>query len=507
MYESCLLAAGSFAYIYLVNRHRRLKKAASPLARAIDASEGVSDLEDMFASDESSTEIEEDRDDLAINLSTSLDAHILPGRAKVYVKTFGCSHNTSDAEFMMGQLAAYGFQVTSDPETADACVVNSCTVKNPSQDGAVLLARKLKDQGKAVIVTGCVPQADKSNKDLEPFSLLGVEQIDQVVFAVEESLKGNRVVLLEKRKNGNVTLNLPKIRKNRLVEIIPVSSGCLGACTYCKTKHARGDLGSYPVQAIISRVHQAVAEGVVQIWFTSEDLGAYGLDINTNIAYMVEQVVYVLETQYPHVMLRLGMTNPPYMLEHAGRIAKILNHPQVFSFLHIPVQSGSDSVLRVMKREYTCADFSLLVDTLKFHVPNCTIATDVICGFPGETDEDHADTMALITKYKFPVLNISQFYARPGTPAARMKRLSAAIVKKRSSEVTSLFESYATNSRFSGSEVKVWFDEVDTVRKQTIGHTKEYTKVVIDGIDSSLLGTCAMVRVASVHKWHLHGSL
>jgi len=500
MFQS-LLAAGSFAYIYYVNRRRLRTKGPR---KALETSpDDTSDLEDLLASDSG----EDDLDDLAVNLSNNLDTHVLPGRAKVYVKTFGCSHNTSDAEFMMGQLAAYGFQLTADPESADACVVNSCTVKNPSQDSAVLLASRLKASGKAVVVTGCVPQADRGNRDLEAFSLVGVEQIDKIVFAVEESLKGNRIVLLEKRKDGNVSLDLPKIRRNKLIEIIPISSGCLGACTYCKTKHARGDLGSYRIEAIIARIRQAVAEGVRQIWFTSEDLGAFGLDIGTNIAELVERVAVVLETEFPKVMLRLGMTNPPYMLEHAERIARLLSHPQIFSFLHIPVQSGSDSVLRVMKREYSNEDFSRLIQILKNQVPNITIATDIICGFPGETDEDHQASLDLISQHKFPVLNISQFYARPGTPAARMKRLSAAVVKKRSTEVTSLFETYGTNERYLGQTVKVWFDEIDPSRGQTVGHTKEYTKVVISDSRPDLLGESGFVEIGNFQKWHISGML
>lgn len=132
------------------------------------------------------------------------------------------------------------------------------------------------------------------------------------------------------------------------------------------------------------------------------------------------------------VMLRVGMTNPPYIMEHLEDIAELLNHPNVYAFLHVPVQSGSNKVLEDMKREYTIEDFKKVVDTLRsrhisttdqcsffFRVPGITIATDIICGFPTETEEDFEQTMQLCQEYKFPVLNISQFYPRPGTPAAR----------------------------------------------------------------------------------------
>ena len=165
--------------------------------------------------------------------------------------------------------------------------------------------------GKPVIVSGCVPQGDRNLKGLEEVSVLGVTQIDRVVEVVEEALKGHKVKLLAKKELP--ILDLPKIRKNRLVEIIPLSTGCLGSCTYCKTRHARGKLGSYDPGAIVERVRQAVSEGVLEIWLTSEDTGAYGRDINTDLPTLLKAIVKELPDT---CMLRLGMTNPPFILEH-----------------------------------------------------------------------------------------------------------------------------------------------------------------------------------------------
>ena len=117
-------------------------------------------------------------------------------------------------------------------------------------------------------------------------------------------------------------------------------------------------------------------------------------------------------------MLRVGMTNPPYMLQHLDEIAQLLRHPRCYAFLHVPVQSGSDSVLHGMRREYTCAEFETVAKQLTAEVPEMTLATDIICGFPGETEADHDATLRLVSHYKFPILNISQFYPRQGTPAA-----------------------------------------------------------------------------------------
>jgi threonylcarbamoyladenosine tRNA methylthiotransferase CDKAL1 len=136
----------------------------------------------------------------------------------------------------------------------------------------------------------------------------------------------------------------------------------LNECTYCKTKHARGELGSYYPFEIVDRVKQSFEEGVVEIWLTSEDTGAYGRDIGTNIVELLWKLVEVIPEG---CMLRIGMTNPPYILEHLEQMALILAHPRVYAFLHIPIQSASDAVLADMKREYCCDDFKKIVDYLR----------------------------------------------------------------------------------------------------------------------------------------------
>uniref|UniRef100_A0A8B9KWV1 tRNA-t(6)A37 methylthiotransferase n=1 Tax=Astyanax mexicanus TaxID=7994 RepID=A0A8B9KWV1_ASTMX len=355
---------------------------------------------------------------------------VIPGTQKVWVRTWGCSHNNSDGEYMAGQLAAGGYKMTDNPTDADVWVLNSCTVKSPAEDHFRNSIKKAQEQNKKVVVAGCVPQAQPRMDYLKGLSIIGVQQIDRVVEVVDEAVKGHSVRLLGQKKDngrrlGGARLDLPKIRKNPLIEIISINTGCLNACTYCKTKHARGDLASYPIEELVERARQSFQEGVCEIWLTSEDTGAYGRDIGTDLPSLLWELVKEIPEG---CMLRLGMTNPPYILEHLEEMAKILNHPRVYGFLHVPVQSASDSVLMDMKREYCCDDFRRVVDFLKDRVPGITIATDIICGFPGETDEDFQETMELVKKYRFPSLFINQFYPRPGTPAAKMEQVPAQVV-------------------------------------------------------------------------------
>ena len=237
---------------------------------------------------------------------------------------------------MSGQLQAYGYKLTDDPSEANLWVVNTCTVKNPSQAAMNTVLARAKTNEVPVVVCGCVPQGDQKAKELAEVSLLGVSQIDRIVEAVERTLRGERVLMLEKKSLPK--LDLPKVRRNERVEIIPLSTGCLGQCTYCKTKHARGELGSYEIEAIIGRAKLAIEEGVTEIWLSSEDTGAYGLDIGSNVAELFKALVDVLPADQS-VMLRLGMTNPPYILAHLPAIAEAMRHPSVFSWIHIPAVS------------------------------------------------------------------------------------------------------------------------------------------------------------------------
>ncbi|XP_055780570.1 threonylcarbamoyladenosine tRNA methylthiotransferase [Salvelinus fontinalis] len=431
---------------------------------------------------------------------------VIPGMQKIWMRTWGCSHNNSDGEYMAGQLAASGYRMTEDPAEADLWLLNSCTVKNPAEDHFRNSIKKAQEQDKKVVVAGCVPQAQPRMDYLKGLSIIGVQQIDRVVEVVDEAVKGHSVRLLGQKKNngkrlGGARLDLPKIRKNPLIEIISINTGCLNACTYCKTKHARGDLASYPVEELVERARQSFQEGVCEIWLTSEDTGAYGKDIGTDLPTLLWRLV---EEIPEGAMLRLGMTNPPYILEHLEEMSKILNHPRVYAFLHVPVQSASDSVLMDMKREYCADDFRRVADFLKDKVPGITIATDIICGFPGETDADFQETCDLVKEYRFPSLFINQFYPRPGTPAAKMDQVPAQVKKQRTKELSALFHSYNPYDHKIGETQQVLVTEESFDAQYYVAHNKYYEQVLVPK-RSEFKGKMFEVEIFEAGKHFLKG--
>ncbi|XP_033322220.1 threonylcarbamoyladenosine tRNA methylthiotransferase [Megalopta genalis] len=431
---------------------------------------------------------------------------VVPGTQTIYIKTWGCTHNSSDSEYIAGQLSAYGYKLTENKNIADLWLLNSCTVKSPAEDhfrNEIEAGRKL---GKHVVVAGCVPQGAPKSSFLQGLSMIGVQQIDRVVEVVEETLKGNTVRFLQQKKEsgkkkGGASLSLPKVRRNPLIEIIAINTGCLNQCTYCKTKHARGELGSYPPEEIVERAKQAFEEGVCELWLTSEDTGTYGRDIGTSLPELLWKLVEVVPDG---CMIRVGMTNPPYIMEHLEEMSKILSHPKVYSFLHIPVQSGSDQVLSDMKREYTKDDFEHVVNFLRKRVPGLTIATDIICGFPTETEEDFEETMKLCEQYKFPSLFINQFFPRPGTPAARMPNVPTQQVKKRTKRLSEFFQSYSPYDNRVGLVQDILVTELSHDKKHYVGHNKFYEQILVP-LREEFFGKMVKVKIVETTKYSMKG--
>ncbi|CAI5438588.1 unnamed protein product [Caenorhabditis angaria] len=425
----------------------------------------------------------------------------VPGtQQKVWVRTWGCSHNTSDSEYMSGLLQKAGYNIVKNEQEADVWVLNSCTVKTPSEQQANNLLTQGQNDGKKIIMAGCVSQAAPNEPWLQDCSIVGVKQIDRIVEVVEETLKGNKVRLLT-RNRPDAPLALPKMRKNQLIEVLSISTGCLNNCTYCKTKMARGDLVSYPLNELVEQARRSfVDEGVKEVWLTSEDLGAWGRDIGHTLPDLLNELVKVIPDG---CMMRLGMTNPPYILDHLEEIAEILNHPRVYSFLHIPVQSASDAVLNDMKREYSRRHFEQIVDYMIENVPNIYIATDMILAFPTENVEDFEESMDLVRKYQFPSLFINQYYPRSGTPAARLKKIDTIEARRRTGLMSELFRDYTRYPENRIGEIHdVLVTEIAADKVHGVGHNKCYEQILVP-LSSCEMGKWVRVKITSVTKFSM----
>lgn len=428
----------------------------------------------------------------ALNL---LKSKLVCPSMRVHIKTYGCSLNQSDSETIAGNLIAAGHELTSE-ENADVVLYNTCTVKNPTQDKFIA---ELARQKKPVVIAGCLPQADKQRLFTQ-YALLGTEQLSRAGEMVEAAAREEHTHLLA--RSDEQRLNTKKIRMNPFVEIVPICAGCLSNCTYCKTKQARGNLKSYRPMDIQKQCEQAIAEGVKEIWLTSQDNGAYGMDIGTNPGKLLTRIAS-LEGDF---LVRFGMANPDWTKKWLNELILAYKHPKVYKFLHLPIQSGSDGVLKHMNRRYTADDIRMIVQRFREEIPGITIATDIICGYPTETDEDFQKTIDLVRERKFPIINISKFYSRPDTAAAKLKQLPNSVGKKRSSELTSVFEEEILppiRNALVGKTLSVLFTQ--RKEKTNIGKALDYTQVLVEGED--LRGQRQDVTITEAGLYDVRGVL
>lgn len=414
---------------------------------------------------------------------------------KIYIETYGCTLNNSDSEVMAGILKEEGFELVDEPENSDLVIINSCIVKSPTEDKMINRVKELK-KDKNVVLAGCLPQARPEKfKDV---SKIGTYQINNIVDVVKATLEGHSVTLVA--EDDIERLNLPVVRKNPYVEIIPICRGCLGKCSYCITKKARGKLCSYPEENIIMQAEHAVQEGVKEIWITSQDCGAYGKDIGTNLPSLLKQLAKI-EGDF---RIRVGMMNPNHVIECGDELIDVFMSKKIYEFFHIPVQSGNDKVLKLMKRKYKVQDFKDLVKKIRRTLKHCTIATDVICGFPGETKDQFKDSLDLITEIKPDVLNISRYWKRPGTVAAKQKQLPPRVIKERSAQMTKLFQKTLMDRNVDWLNWRgdVFISEKGTLDNSWRGRNFCYKSVVVLS-EEDILGQTVHVKVIDIGKWDL----
>jgi len=423
----------------------------------------------------------------------------------IYLENYGCTANRFDSEVMLAHLINAGYHLATDTSTADIILVNTCGVKKPTEDRIMGRIRLLSRHGKPFVIAGCLPKINLRAvlKDAPDFSaLLDPQSVDKVVEAVRSAESGRKNVVYFSRKPID-KLHQPKIRLNPFIEIIAISEGCAGKCSFCCVRFARGALFSYSKDIVVKRVSQAVSEGVKEIWLTSQDSGAYGLDTGTNLSEILRECS-VIEGSF---RLRVGMMNPDHVMRMLPVLVAAYKNERIFKFLHLPVQSGDNETLRRMNRRYTVEEFRTIVHTFKEAIPEITLSTDIICGFPDESREAFEKTLRLVEDVQPDIVNISKFLPRPNTPAAKMKQLEAGEVMDRSRVLTRLVKkiSLQRNSRWLGWEGEVLIDEKGK-DSSWIGRNFAYKPIVLKN-DRDLGGQFLHVRIAKAHPTFLEAEI
>ena len=375
--------------------------------------------------------------------------------AKIFVEAYGCSASFADSEMISGLVVNGGHTLAEDATESDLNIVVTCSVKDATANKMINRIKSLKSS--PLIVAGCLPKAEKDTveKFTENASLLGPNSIGKTLQVIDSTLRGEKHVALE---DSDLTkVGLPKVRLNPTVGIVEIASGCMSECTFCQTKISKGDLSSYRLGDIVRQVQTEVKDGCKEIWLTSTDNGCYGFDIGTDLPSLINSVADIPED----FMIRVGMMNPMYMPRIRKDLVQAYENDKVFKFLHIPVQSGSDKVLHDMKRGHTSETYKEIVKKMREKYADFTISTDIIVGFPSETEDDFEKTVNLLDETKPDIVNLSKYSARPGTDAATWKQIDVGEIKRRSKIIFEQINkiSLENNKKWIGWVGKVLFDE------------------------------------------------
>ena len=419
--------------------------------------------------------------------------------AKIWVEAYGCSASFSDSEMISGLIVNGGHTLAENPDDSDLSVIVTCSVKDAT--ASKMIHRIKESNSKPLVVAGCLPKAEKDTveKFAENASLLGPNSIGKTLQVIQSTLDGKKLIALEDSDISKV--GLPKIRLNPAVGIVEIASGCMSECTFCQTKLSKGDLQSYRVGDIVRQVKTEISDGCSEVWLTSTDNGCYGFDIDSDLPELINSVVEIPDKFF----VRVGMMNPMYMPRIRDNLLKSFDSSKVFKFLHVPVQSGSDKVLNDMKRGHTASTFREVVNQFREKFGKFTISTDVIVGFPTETEEDFEMTMNLLRDTKPDIVNLSRYSQRPGTDAAEMVQIDVAEVKRRSKIAYELISdiSRENNQKWVGWKGQVLFDE--EFENQVRGRNFAYKPIFVN--EEPKIGQISSVEITEATNHSLIGKI
>ncbi|SER08441.1 tRNA-2-methylthio-N6-dimethylallyladenosine synthase [Gracilibacillus ureilyticus] len=434
---------------------------------------------------------------------------------KFLIRTYGCQMNEHDTEVMAGILTNMGYESTDDTNEADIILLNTCAIRENAENkvfGEIGHLKPLKLEKPDLIlgVCGCMSQEESVvNRILKkhPFVdlIFGTHNIHRLPTLINEAMFGKEMVVEVWSKEGDIIENLPKVRNGKIKAWVNIMYGCDKFCTYCIVPYTRGKERSRRPEDIIQEVRHLAAQGYKEITLLGQNVNAYGkdLDIDYGLGDLMDEIHKI---DIPRV--RFTTSHPrdfdDRLIEVLAQGGNLLDH------IHLPVQSGSSDILRVMARRYTREDYLKLVRKIREAMPNATLTTDIIVGFPNETDEQFEETMSLVEEVGFESAYTFIYSPREGTPAAkwednipmqvkkaRLQRLNA-LVNKQSAEAMKKYE---------GQIVKVLVEGESKKDPEVLSGYTERNKLVNFKGPKSIIGEIVEVKITNTKTWTLDGEL
>ena len=433
---------------------------------------------------------------------------------KYYILTYGCQMNVHDSENISAIMENMGYISTDQMDDANVIILNTCAIRENAHNkvmGMLGRIKHLKETKKDIITIfcGCMAQEENVAKTLkEKYKwvdiVMGTHNIHKLPQYLEEVMEDGNQEFEVYSIEGDVIEGLPVKRDSKYKAWVNIMYGCDKFCTYCIVPYTRGKQRSRMPEDIIEEVKDLIKEGYLEVTLLGQNVNAYGkdLDINYGMKNLLEDVA---KTGIPRVRF---VTSHPWDFTE-DMIKVISKYENIMPYIHLPIQSGSDRILAKMNRRYTKEEYINLFKTIKKYIPNCSISTDIIVGFPGETKEDFQDTLDVVKKLKYDLAYTFIYSKREGTPASSMPdSVSSAEKKERLQTLNELINKYAkeNNLKYQDEVVDVLIEGHSDKFDNLMGYTDTMKLVNIKG-DKKYIGKIVKVKITDVKTWSLDGEI
>ena len=429
-----------------------------------------------------------------------------------YLKTYGCQMNEHDSENMKAILKEQGMKEVTDFEDADLIMLNTCSIRENAHNkvfGMLGRIKHLKQIKKDIIVgiTGCMAQEEVvANEIKDKYKwmdfVLGTHNIHLLADIVADSFKQRSLKIEAPSIEGEIIENLPSERQSKYKAFVNIMYGCDKFCTYCIVPYTRGKQRSRNKDDIINEVKELIKEGYQEVTLLGQNVNAYGKDRNDNynMANLLEDIA---KTNIPRIRF---MTSHPWDFTDE-MIDIIAKYPNIMPSIHLPVQSGNTDILKLMGRRYTKNDYLTLFNKLKTKIKDVSISTDIIVGFPNETEEQFQDTLDLVNECKFDLAYTFIYSKRVGTPAAQMKdNITLEEKEQRLYKLNALINKYAleNNKKLENKIVPVLVESKSDKEGYLMGYSDTNKLVNLKGPEN-IIGKIVNVKILDAKTWSLNG--
>ena len=432
-----------------------------------------------------------------------------------YVKTYGCQMNEHDSENIKAILEDMGYREASSMETADLVLLNTCAIRENAHNKVFVMVGRLKhlkesNPNLTIGVCGCMAQEEHVVEEIMKkykcvdlvFGTHNIYRLPQLLKKVLDQ-KGQEIEVYS--MEGDVIENIPTKRDNPYKAWVNIQYGCDKFCTYCIVPYTRGKQRSREKEYILKEVKELVEQGYLEVTLLGQNVNAYGKDL-----YEDYTMANLLEDASKTGVKRLRfVTSHPWDFTDE-MIDVIAKYDNIMPYIHLPLQSGSDRILKLMGRRYTKESYLELFHKLKDKIPNCSITTDIIVGFPGETEEDFEDTIDVVNTCKYDSAYTFIFSPRIGTPAAKMKdKISLEEKEQRLYRLNELVNQYSkeANEKYLGKVVPVLVEGMSGNNKDMVMGYTDTQKLVNVKANKDTIGKIVPVKITEVRTWSLNGEI